>query len=137
MIQKDYNIGDQIGPINYIVSKEDVIDFTSLLESNVSFQRFISVKEARKGNFPESIVPGNMHLILLSNFLMTSIKNIILKKMEIIFRHIVKQNIQLIIRGFITNVSYENNTKYYECDITIEDDQGISLVIANSKFTIK
>ena len=68
MIQKDYNIGDQIGPINYIVSKEDVIDFTSLLESNVSFQRFTSVKEARKENFPESIVPGNMHLILLSNF---------------------------------------------------------------------
>ena len=78
-----------------------------------------------------------MHLIVLSDFLISCNNNIVIKKMDMIFRHIMKQNIQLYITGFITNLLTEDNIKTYECDITVKNDEDITLIIANSKFIIK
>ena len=137
MAQNEYNLGDQIGPINYMISEKDVSDFISINESRDSFKRFTSKKHAETEKFPISIVPGNMHLIVLSDFLISCNDNIVIKKMDMIFRHIMKQNIQLYITGFITNLLIEDNIKTYECDITVKTDENITLIIANSKFIIK
>ena len=137
MAQQEYDLGDQIGPFEFVISEEKVAEFISISALPKSLNRFTSAKLARDQKFPESIVPGNMHLTILSDFLTTHVNNIVIRKIDMIFRHIVKQNIQLIIKGFVTNISFQDNNLDYECDITIQDQQGISLVIANAKFTIE
>ena len=137
MTENEYHLGDQIGPLKYMISEKDVANFISIHDSRDSFKRFISEKHAENEKFPTSIVPGNMHLIVLSDFLISCNNNIVIKKMDMIFRHIMKQNIQLYITGFITNLLIEDNMKTYECDITVKNDEDITLIIANSKFIIK
>jgi|TARA_B110000263_G_C15171358_1_gene447068 hypothetical protein len=137
MSQTHYALGDPIGPLEYTISDKAVIDFISINESPEKMVRFSSSAQAISKKFPACIVPGNMHLILLTEFLTKSIENISIEKIDMIFRHVVKQNIQLIIKGFIINIFYADNIKHYECDITMKNSEGIVLIIANAKFIFK
>ena len=137
MIPNNYNLGDSIGPLECNITKEDVIEFVSINSSREGLKRFTSIKHAKSEKFPESIIPGNMHLIIISNFLTNSFQSVSIKKIDMIFRHIVKQNIQLTIKGFITNLFYENNIENYGCDITIENSEGIILIIATAQFILQ
>ena len=65
---EDVEIGDDIGPIKKTVTDEDVIEFLSVREKEITPSRFTSNEVANSEGMPEAIVPGPMNIALMSRF---------------------------------------------------------------------
>ena len=66
---EDVEIGDDIGPIKRSVTDENVIEFVSVREKEITPSRFTSNEVANSEGMPEAIVPGPMNIALMSQIL--------------------------------------------------------------------
>ena len=126
---EDVDIGDEIGPVTRSVSDEDVIQFVSIRDEKVTPSRFTSKEFANSEGLDEAIVPGAMNIALMSQVLTNWSETVCLLKIDVVFRGTVPHNKDLIFSGIITDKDETGESTKLECDIVMENSDGVKLVI--------
>mgnify|MGYP001216510646 FL=1 len=126
---EDVEIGDDIGPIKRSVTDEDVIEFLSVREKEITPSRFTSNEVANSEGMPEAIVPGPMNIALMSQILTDWSDTVCLLKIDVVFRQIVPHNNDLTFSGIVTDKDETGDSTKLECDVVMENSDGVKLVI--------
>jgi acyl dehydratase len=126
---EDVDIGDEIGPVTRTVSDEEVIQFVSIRDEKVTPSRFTSKEFANSEGLDEAIVPGAMNIALMSQVLTNWSETVCLLKIDVVFRGTVPPNKGLIFSGIITDKDETGESTKLECDIVMENSDGVKLVI--------
>jgi len=126
---EDVEIGDDIGPIKRSVTDEDVIEFVSVRETEITPSRFTSNEVANSEGMPEAIVPGPMNIALMSQILTDWSDTVCLLKIDVVFRQTVPHNIDLTFSGIVTDKDETGDSTKLECDVVMENSDGVKLVI--------
>ena len=126
---EDVEIGDDIGPIKRSVTDEDVIEFVSVREKEITPSRFTSNEVANSEGMPEAIVPGPMNIALMSQILTDWSDTVCLLKIDVVFRQTVPHNIDLTFSGIVTDKDETGDSTKLECDVVMENSDGVKLVI--------
>ena len=126
---EDVEIGDDIGPIKRSVTDEDVIEFVSVREKEITPSRFTSNEVANSEGMPEAIVPGPMNIALMSQILTDWSDTVCLLKIDVVFRQIVPHNNDLTFSGIVTDKDETGDSTKLECDVVMENSDGVKLVI--------
>ena len=126
---EDVEIGDDIGPIKRSVTDEDVIEFVSVKETEITPSRFTSNEVANSEGMPEAIVPGPMNIALMSQILTDWSDTVCLLKIDVVFRQTVPHNNDLTFSGIVTDKDETGDSTKLECDVVMENSDGVKLVI--------
>ena len=126
---EDVEIGDDIGPIKRSVTDEDVIEFLSVREKEITPSRFTSNEVANSEGMPEAIVPGPMNIALMSQILTDWSDTVCLLKIDVVFRQTVPHNNDLTFSGIVTDKDETGSSTKLECDVVMENSDGVKLVI--------
>ena len=126
---EDVEIGDDIGPIKRSVTDEDVIEFVSVREKEITPSRFTSNEVANSEGMPEAIVPGPMNIALMSQILTDWSDTVCLLKIDVVFRQTVPHNNDLTFSGIVTDKDETGDSTKLECDVVMENSDGVKLVI--------
>ena len=126
---EDVEIGDDIGPIKRSVTDEDVIEFISVRETEITPSRFTSNEVANSEGMPEAIVPGPMNIALMSQILTDWSDTVCLLKIDVVFRQTVPHNNDLTFSGIVTDKDETGDSTKLECDVVMENSDGVKLVI--------
>ena len=126
---EDVDIGDEIGPVTSTVSDEEVIQFVSIRDEKVTPSRFTSKEFANSEGLDEAIVPGAMNIALMSQVLTNWSETVCLLKIDVVFRGTVPHNKDLVFSGIITDKDETGESTKLECDIVMENSDGVKLVI--------
>ena len=133
---QDIELGDEIGPIERVVTDEDVLKFVAVGDRNPKPSRFTSREIAQSEGLPEAIIPGAMNIALMSQLVTGWSETVCLKKIDVVFRQTVPHNKPLIFTGIVTNKDESGETTDLECDITMENNDGVKMVIGNAEFAL-
>ena len=126
---EDVDIGDEIGPVTRTVSDEEVIQFVSIRDEKDTPSRFTSKEFANSEGLDEAIVPGAMNIALMSQVLTNWSETVCLLKIDVVFRGTVPHNKDLVFSGIITDKDETGESTKLECDIVMENSDGVKLVI--------
>ena len=126
---EDVEIGDDIGPIKRSVTDENVIEFVSVREKEITPSRFTSNEVANSEGMPEAIVPGPMNIALMSQILTDWSDTVCLLKIDVVFRQTVPHNTDLTFSGIVTDKDETGNSTKLECDVVMENSDAVKLVI--------
>ena len=133
---QDIELGDEISPITRKISLKQVIEFVSLREPDPSPSRFTSEKTAKSEGLPGAIVPGAMNIALMSQLVTGWSPTVSLKKIDVVFRQMVFHNNPLKLTGIITDKDEDGETTSLGCDVVMENEEGVKLVIGHAEFTL-
>lgn len=133
---EDVELGDDIGPITKIVNDEQVLEFVSLRNPDPTPSRFTSEESAKEEGLPGAIVPGAMNIALMSQILTGWSPSVCMKKIDVVFRQMVPHNQPLSLTGIITDKDESGKTTDLECDVVMENSEGVKLVIGHAEFAL-
>ena len=97
MHYEDVEIGDAVGPLERVVSDDQVRRFVSVCGAGAGPSRFTDPEVARSEGLPFAIVPGAMNIAIISQVLTSWSPGVSLKKLDIVFRQMVPHNATTII----------------------------------------
>ncbi|HEV2171092.1 MAG TPA: MaoC/PaaZ C-terminal domain-containing protein [Candidatus Binatus sp.] len=122
------NIGDTLGPLELIVSKDQCRNYAKIMGMGEIAGRFTDDAAAKKEGLPGMILPGNMSLGLLSKLVTDWIgsSNAALTRISTTYRVPVQPDHTLTLHGFITNKNPADRTA--EVDVWIENEEAERLV---------
>ena len=122
------NIGDTLGPLDLIVSKDQCRNYAKIMGMGEIAGRFTDDAAAKKEGLPGMILPGNMSLGLLSKLVTDWIgsSNAALTRISTTYRVPVQPDHTLTLHGFITNKNPADRTA--EVDVWIENEEAERLV---------
>ncbi|MCI0440290.1 MAG: hypothetical protein L0177_14340 [Chloroflexi bacterium] len=129
---EDIEIGDDIGPIERVVTDEQVLEFQAIRERDSQPSRFTDDAIARSEGLPGAIVPGAMNIAMLSQLITGWSPSVALKKIDVVFRQVVLHNRPLRVQGVVTDKAIVGGAAQVECDVYIENEQGARLVIGKA-----
>ena len=133
---QDVELGDEIGPIERTVTDEEVLQFVAVGGRDPEPSRFTSKAIAQSEGLSEAIIPGAMNIALMSRQVTGWADTVCLKKIDVVFRQTVPHNKPLIFTGIVTNKDESGETTDLECDITMENNDGVKMVIGNAEFAL-
>ena len=133
---EDVELGDDIGPITRTVESDQVLEFVSLREFDPKPSRFTSEEAAKEEGLPNAIVPGAMNIALMSQILTDWSPTVCLKKIDVVFRGMVPHEKPLTFSGLVTDKDDSGNSTDLECDIIMENQEGVRLVIGHAEFAL-
>ena len=133
---QDIELGDEIGPIERTVTVEEVLQFVAVDGRDPEPSRFTSKEIAQSEGLSEAIIPGAMNIALMSRLVTGWADTVCLKKIDVVFRQTVPHNKPLIFTGIVTNKDESGETTDLECDITMENIDGVKMVIGNGAFAL-
>lgn len=133
---QDVELGDEIGPIERTVTDEEVLQFVAIGGRDPEPSRFTSKEIAQSEGLSEAIIPGAMNIALMSRLVTGWADTVCLKKIDVVFRQTVPHNKPLIFTGIVTNKDESGETTDLECDITMENIDGVKMVIGNAEFAL-
>ena len=133
---QDIELGDEIGPIERTVTDEEVLQFVAVGGRDPEPSRFTSKDIAQSEGLSEAIIPGAMNIALMSRLVTGWADTVCLKKIDVVFRQTVPHNKPLIFTGIVTNKDESGETTDLECDITMENSDGVKMVIGNAEFAL-
>ena len=128
----DVDLGDEVGPIERVVTDDQVIEFTQVWGREEGPTRFTSKEKAQGEGLPEAIVPGAMNIAIMSQLITGWSPTVNLKKLDVVFRSPVLHNRTLTLRGMITDKDMVDDDPTIECDITMENEEGTPYVIGKA-----
>jgi acyl dehydratase len=133
MPQMDYadvNIGDELGPTEMHLSKDQVRQYARAMGMWVP--RFTDDEAARKEGLPGMITPGNMSLAILSKLVTDWIGAGAAKmtRLGATYRQPVIPDHTISLHGFITHKNDDDRT--VEVDIWLENEDAERLVIGTA-----
>ena len=132
----DVELGDEIGPLTRTVLSDQVIRFVSIRDPDPSPSRFTSDKAARSEGLPNAIVPGAMNIAMMSQIVTGWSPTVTMKKIDVVFRQMVPHNEPLILSGIVTDKDETGLSTSLECDVVMENQEGVKLVIGQAEFTL-
>jgi acyl dehydratase len=127
----DINIGDTLGPLELVVSKQQCRNYAHWCGFDAP--RFTDDEGARKEGLPGMILPGNMSLGLLAKLVTDWIgagAGAHLLRIGTTYRIPVQPDRRITLHGFITHSDAENRTA--DIDVWIENDEAERLVIGTA-----
>ena len=133
---QDIELGDEIGPIERTVTDEEVLQFVAIGGRDPEPSRFTSKEIAQSEGLSEAIIPGAMNIALMSRLVTGWADTVCLKKIDVVFRQTVPHNKPLIFTGIVTNKDESGETTDLGCDITMENIDGVKMVIGNAEFAL-
>ena len=133
---QDIELGDEIGPIERTVTDEEVLQFVAVGGRDPEPSRFTSKEIAQSEGLSEAIIPGAMNIALMSRLVTGWADTVCLKKIDVVFRQTVPHNKPLIFTGIVTNKDESWETTDLGCDITMENIDGVKMVIGNAEFAL-
>ena len=133
---QDVELGDEIGPIERTVTDEEVLQFVAIGGRDPEPSRFTSKAIAQSEGLSEAIIPGAMNIALMSRLVTGWADTVCLKKIDVVFRQTVPHNKPLIFSGIVTNKDESGETTDLGCDITMENIDGVKMVIGNAEFAL-
>ena len=128
----DVDLGDEVGPVERIVSDDQVIEFTQVWGREEGPTRFTSREKAQSEGLPEAIVPGAMNIAIMSQLITAWSPTVRLVKLDVVFRSPVLHNRPLTLRGMITDKDIVDGEPQIECDVTMENEEGTPHVIGKA-----
>ena len=128
----DVDLGDEVGPVERIVTDDQVIEFTQVWGREEGPTRFTSREKAQSEGLPEAIVPGAMNIAVMSQLITGWSPTVKLKKLDVVFRSPVLHNRPLTLKGMITDKDIIDDDPTIECDITMENEEGTPYVIGKA-----
>ncbi len=128
----DVDLGDEVGPVERVVSDDQVIEFTQVWGREEGPTRFTSPEKARSEGLPEAIVPGAMNIAIMSQLITGWSPTVRLLKLDVVFRSPVLHNRPLTLSGMITDKDIVDGRPQIECDVTMENEEGIPHVIGKA-----
>lgn len=133
---EDVEIGDEIGPVERTVSRAQVDAFLHIRGATPGPSRFTDDAQARKERLPGAIVPGGMNIAMASQLLTGWSPTVNLKKLEVSFRRAVLHNTLIELKGVVTDKHIVDDEARVECDVVIENEDGVSHVIGNATIAL-
>ena len=128
----DVDLGDEVGPVERVVSDDQVIEFTQVWGREEGPTRFTSREKAQSEGLPEAIVPGAMNIALMSQLITAWSPTVRLVKLDVVFRSPVLHNRPLTLHGMITDKDIVDGEPRIECDVTMENAEGVAHVIGKA-----
>ena len=128
----DVDLGDEVGPVERMVSDDQVIEFTQVWGREEGPTRFTSREKAQSEGLPEAIVPGAMNIAIMSQLITAWSPTVRLVKLDVVFRSPVLHNRPLTLRGMITDKDIVDGKPQIECDVTMENEEGTPHVIGKA-----
>ena len=128
----DVEIGDSIGPVNRIITGEQVRQFVRVWVSGRDITRFTGEDTAREHGQPAPIVPGPMNMAMVAQLLTDWSSNVTVRKVDIIFRLMVLHNMPLSVGGVVTDKRLNDGVPEIQSDVFIDDVENNRLVIGNA-----
>ena len=129
---EDAEIGDDIGPVQRVVDDSQVAEFVKVWRVQSEPSRFTDPEVARREGLPGPMVPGAMSVAMLSQLVLGWSTTVILKKIDVIFHQVVVHDVALTLKGAVTDKGVVDGEPQLECDLTIEDSEGATLVIGKA-----
>ena len=129
---EDAEIGDDIGPVQRVVSGAQVAEFSRVWRAESEPSRFSDAEVARREGLPGPMVPGAMSVAMLSQLVLGWSTTVTLKKIDVIFRQVVVHGVALTLKGAVTDKGMVDGEPQVECDLTIENSEGATLVIGKA-----
>ena len=133
---EDVEIGDEIGPLERTVSRDQVDAFLRIRGANPGPSRFTDDAQARRERLPGAIVPGGMNIAMASQLLTGWSPTVNLKKLEVVFRRAVLHNTPIELKGIVTDKHIVDGEACVECDVLIENEDGDAHVIGNATIAL-
>ena len=133
---EDVEIGDDIGPLEMVISTDQVREFVEIWGNTTEPSRFTDKTIASEEGLPDPIVPGALNIAILSKLLTDWSKTIRIKTLDVIFRSLVFHNVSLTIQGIITDAKELDGEALLECDVFIKDKEDINLVIGKAAIIV-
>jgi acyl dehydratase len=126
----DVNIGDQLGPSEMFLSKDQVRTYARAMGMWVP--RFTDDAAARKEGLPGMITPGNMSLAILSKLVTDWIGNgdARMSRLGTTYRQPVVPDHTIALHGFVTHKNDADHT--VEIDVWLENEDAERLVIGTA-----
>lgn len=113
-------IGDSIGPLELVVSGDDVGRYAAA--ARLPGTRFRDEASARAEGLPGRILPGNMTLAIFCRMLNERFPSARVTKLGATYRGVVFPAKPLRLSGFVTDVRDEGTQTIVECDLLLETD---------------
>ena len=129
---EDAQIGDDIGPVQRVVTGSQVAEFVKVWRVQSEPSRFTDAEVARREGLPGPMVPGAMSVAILSQLVMGWSSTVTLKKIDVIFRQVVIHDLALTLKGAVTDKGMVDGEPQVECDLMIEGSEGAALVIGKA-----
>lgn len=128
----DVEIGDDIGPVERTVNKEQVQRFLKIRGTQEGPSRFTDEDFAKKEGLPGAIVPGAMNIAILSQLLTGWSPTVRMKKLDVVFRGMVPHDQPFQLTGIVTDKDTVDGQPQLECDVFLQNSEGTRLVIGNA-----
>ena len=132
----DVDLGDEVGPVERVVTDDQVIEFTQVWGREEGPTRFTSREKAQSEGLPEAIVPGAMNIAIMSQLITAWSPTVRLVKLDVVFRSPVLHNRPLTLRGMITDKDIVDGEPQIECDVTMENEEGTPNVIGKATVSL-
>ena len=132
----DVDLGDEVGPVERVVTDGQVIEFTEIWGRETGPTRFTSREKAQSEGLPEAIVPGAMNIAVMSQLITGWSPTAKLVKLDVVFRSPVLHNRPLTLKGMITDKDIVDADPRIECDITMENEEGTPHVIGKATVSL-
>ena len=133
---EDVEIGDQVGPVERVVTDEQVAGFVGMSFARDDSSRFTDADAARKAGLPGAMVPGAMSMALVSQLLAGWSPTVTVAQLDCVFRQVVLHNVPLTITGVVTDKAVVNGVPRVDCDVVIQDSERGQLVTGRASVTL-
>ena len=122
-------IGDELGPLDKLVTTEDVRTFTKIQREDGGGPAFFTdFESAIREGLPGRIVPGPISMAFMAQLAVSWSDGGWIKKLDVIFRQPVPHGTQVRVSGVVTDKYYAEEAGHVECDIYVESLEGDKLV---------
>ena len=128
----DVEIGDEIGPVERVVTNPQVRRFLAIRESDPGATRFTDDEFAKSEGLPGAIVPGAMNIAMMSQLLTGWSDAVSLRKLDVVFRQPVPHGRTLLLKGIVTDKELADGVPTLTCDVFLENEEGSKLVIGSA-----
>jgi acyl dehydratase len=118
----DIDIGDDIGPLTYCPTLEDIRRYASVVR--MVDQRFLSSEVARERGFEKPIVPGPLSAAFVVRMLINHFPGWRLQTFNISFRAPVRHGDVLTCWGAVTQKEEQNGVATVHCDLVVESSNS-------------
>ena len=132
----DVDLGDEVGPVERVVTDDQVIEFTEVWGRETGPTRFTNREKAQSEGLPEAIVPGAMNIAVMSQLITGWSPTAKLVKLDVVFRSPVLHNRPLTLKGMITDKGIVDADPRIECDITMVNEEGTPYVIGKATVSL-
>jgi len=129
---EDVEVGDDLGPVERVVTNAQVSGFVKGWALETVPDRFTSSDVASKEGLPGPIVPGAISVAMMAQLLSAWSATVIFRKLDVVFRQLVLHNVPLHLKGVVIDKSVVRGEGRLDCDVCIEDPDGARLVIGKA-----